>query len=183
MRTSGNEKIILEPYKKSQACQNTKNTKTFKYMKPSEVKFEKQNKVAWITLNRPEKRNALTQTMMKEWRNLLSEIGQDENCRVIVVTGEGKAFSAGVDLSVFQEIKIESGYEMYDDGIKIMRLLETLPQVTIAMLNSAQTIAAIKELYRYGSLHTLKEGLDYERDFKTAFTDKTENLKNFKKEL
>ena len=62
---------------------------------------------------------------MDEWRVLLEEITKDDSCRVIVTKGEGRAWSAGVDLSVFQEIKIELGYIMYEDGMEIIRLHET----------------------------------------------------------
>ena len=49
--------------------------------------------------------------------------------------------------------------------------------------NSAQAIAAIKQLYQYGSQHTLEEGLQYELDFEMEVTDKTDTLKNFKNKL
>lgn len=104
-------------------------------MNLTQIKYEQINEVAWLTLYRPNKLNALTPMMISEWKNILTEICKDEKCRVIVVKGEGRAWSAGVDLSVFQETKVEPGYAMYEDGLEIMRLLENCPQVTIAMLN------------------------------------------------
>lgn len=104
-------------------------------MEFTQIKYERRNEVAWITLNRPQKMNALTEVMMSEWRTALTEISKDETCRVIVVKGEGRAWSAGVDLSVFQKIKVEPGFDMFEDGMEIMRILENGPQVTIAMLN------------------------------------------------
>jgi|TARA_B100000809_G_scaffold265873_1_gene326173 enoyl-CoA hydratase len=101
----------------------------------TQIKYERIDEVAWITLNRPNKLNAFTQVMMDEWRMLLEDLTNDKTCRVIVTKGEGRAWSAGVDLSVFQEIKIESGYKMYEDGLEIIRLHENCPQVTIAMVN------------------------------------------------
>ena len=101
----------------------------------TQIKYERIDEVAWITLNRPNKLNAFTQVMMDEWRMLLEDLTNDKTCRVIVTKGEGRAWSAGVDLSVFQEIKIESGYKMYEDGLEIIRLQENCPQVTIAMVN------------------------------------------------
>ncbi|MBT4951173.1 MAG: enoyl-CoA hydratase/isomerase family protein [Pelagibacteraceae bacterium] len=101
----------------------------------TQIKYERIDEVAWITLNRPNKLNAFTQVMMDEWRMLLEDLTNDKTCRVIVTKGEGRAWSAGVDLSVFQEIKIESCYKMYEDGLEIIRLHENCPQVTIAMVN------------------------------------------------
>jgi len=115
----------------------------------TQINFEIENGVAWITLNRPEKLNALTQIMLKEWRAVLEGLKGDDSCRVIVVTGAGKSWSAGVDLSVFQEIKVEPGYKMYEDGAEIMNLLETLPQVTIAMLNGYCFTGALEILMAF----------------------------------
>ncbi|MEL6673263.1 MAG: enoyl-CoA hydratase/isomerase family protein [Bacteroidota bacterium] len=99
------------------------------------IRFERQDKVAWITLYRPEKMNALTDIMIAEWRQVLDQLAEDESCSVVVVKGEGRAWSAGVDLSIFQHSKVERGFEMWEDGMKIMHHLEHMPQVTIAMLN------------------------------------------------
>ena len=101
----------------------------------TQIKYDRIGEVAWITLNRPDKLNALTDVMMAEWKSALEETTKDENCRAIVVTGEGRAWSAGVDLSMFQETKVEPGFKMYEDGMEVMRLNENCPQVTIAMLN------------------------------------------------
>ncbi|MGB0839454.1 MAG: enoyl-CoA hydratase/isomerase family protein, partial [Chitinophagales bacterium] len=104
-------------------------------MELTQIKYEQDGAIARITLNRPNKLNALTEVMLSEWRSVLTEIARDTNCRVVVVSGAGRAWSAGVDLSVFQHTKVEPGYPIWDDGMEIMRLLENMPQVTIAMLN------------------------------------------------
>lgn len=104
-------------------------------MNLTEIKYEKQNEIAWITLHRPEKMNALTEVMMQEWRSVLTELKEDTTCRIVIVKGEGRAWSAGVDLAVFQRIKVEPGYDMFADGLAVIDLLENMPQVTICMLN------------------------------------------------
>ena len=101
----------------------------------SQIIFDRQGEVVWLTLNRPDKLNALTEVMVKEWKSILMDLEKDHTCRCIVVSGSGRAWSAGVDLSIFQKIKVEPGFEMHQDGMEIMRLLETMPQVTIAMVN------------------------------------------------
>lgn len=101
----------------------------------AEILIEKKGAIAKITLNRPDKLNALTATMVAEWRKLLEELSGDSECRVVIVTGSGRAWSAGVDLSTFQTTKVEPGFQMWEDGMAVMHLLETMPQVTLCQLN------------------------------------------------
>ena len=56
------------------------------------------DKVAEIILNRPERMNAITTELLEELKNALLSINKDESVSVIILTGQGKAFSAGVDL-------------------------------------------------------------------------------------
>src|SRR5690606_29926912 len=62
------------------------------------VLYEKLGEVARITLNRPEKRNALDDRLIEEVHEALYEADLDEDIRVIIVTGAGPSFSAGHDL-------------------------------------------------------------------------------------
>jgi len=118
-------------------------------MKLTQIKYEKIGEVAWVTLNRPNKLNAFTQVMLEEWRGLLTKITQDKNCRVIVTKGQGRAWSAGVDLSAFQDTKVEPGFKMYEDGMEIMRLHETCKQLTIAMVNGFCFTGAMEMLMAF----------------------------------
>jgi enoyl-CoA hydratase/carnithine racemase len=62
------------------------------------------DRVATITLNRPDKLNAWTATMEKEVRACLEEAGRDDNVRVIVLTGAGRGFCAGADMSLLTSV-------------------------------------------------------------------------------
>lgn len=104
-------------------------------MEFTQIIVKKKGEVVWIILNRPDKLNALTPVMINEWLTALKTATNDKTCKVIVTKGAGRAWSAGVDLSIFQEIKVEPGHKMYEEGIEIMRLYENCTQVTIAMLN------------------------------------------------
>ncbi|MGK2966370.1 MAG: enoyl-CoA hydratase/isomerase family protein [Tepidiformaceae bacterium] len=62
------------------------------------LRFEVKDGVATLTLNRPEKLNAITWAMVEGIRNAVDEWGHDDDVRVIVITGAGRAFSAGDDI-------------------------------------------------------------------------------------
>ena len=65
--------------------------------------------VAWVRLNRPEKRNAISLQMRHELALAFEQIGRDDAIRVAVVTGNGTAFCAGVDLSEAQAAPSDAG--------------------------------------------------------------------------
>ena len=59
------------------------------------IRVEKKEGIGYLILNRPEVRNAFNQEMIDEIRDALSLIDKDEEIRVLIITGEGKAFQAG----------------------------------------------------------------------------------------
>jgi enoyl-CoA hydratase len=65
----------------------------------TQILFEKGNGIGRITLNRPEKLNALTSVMMKEFNDALDQIERDSEIKVVIIKGAGRAFSAGHDLN------------------------------------------------------------------------------------
>ena len=67
-------------------------------MKYEHIKYEVAEGVAIITLNRPEKLNAFDNKMLKEWHDAISSADKDDEVRVIVLTGEGRGFCAGMDV-------------------------------------------------------------------------------------
>lgn len=69
-----------------------------------ETTYEVADRVATLTLNRPEKLNAWTATMEQEVRSAVNEAEGDENVRVIVLTGAGRGFCAGADLSLLNAV-------------------------------------------------------------------------------
>lgn len=75
------------------------------------ILVEKQDGVAIITLNRPEKLNAVNVEMRQEFLNALDELEIDDEVKVVIVTGAGRAFCVGADISTFET-----------DPVKIKRL-------------------------------------------------------------
>lgn len=67
------------------------------------IKLDNRDGTAILTLNRPDKLNSVTMTMRAEIIKVLGELEADENVRVVVVTGEGRAFCAGADVNEFAE--------------------------------------------------------------------------------
>ena len=94
---------------------------------------------ATITLNRPEKRNAISAGMMAELQTAFDEI-EKSHARVGIVTGAGKAFCAGMDLEMLSAIAQQSPAENQEDSrrmAKLFRRIWSFPRPLIAAVNGA----------------------------------------------
>jgi len=65
------------------------------------VLVEIENRIAWVTLNRPQKRNAISPELMTEMLQVLDALEADERAGILVLTGAGEAYSAGMDMQEF----------------------------------------------------------------------------------
>ena len=90
--------------------------------------------VAEITLNRPEKRNALNAALISGIRDALIEVNAAESVRAIVITGAGKDFCSGADLSALQKISEASVSENVDDARSLMELFILIRQVGVPVI-------------------------------------------------
>ena len=93
-----------------------------------------------VTLNRPERMNALNKLMHVELRALYEKIANDTDVRVVVVTGAGKAFCVGADFQQMQDNLAAGGYpdgrpDMLGDGADIARGILRVRQPMIALVN------------------------------------------------
>jgi feruloyl-CoA hydratase/lyase len=96
--------------------------------------------IAWVELNRPEKRNAMNPTLNAEMVEVLETLDAEDSCGVLVLTGAGDSFSAGMDLKeYFREVDGAPGHVQRkvrrDAALWQWRLLRTYPKATIAMVN------------------------------------------------
>jgi methylglutaconyl-CoA hydratase len=95
--------------------------------------------VRTITLNRPERRNAMTPQMQAELIEAMNEAAAGA-CRVVVLRGAGEAFCSGLDLSALQQMNLKSADEHGADAERIALLFRTLfelPKPTIAVVQGA----------------------------------------------
>ncbi|MCG7602212.1 p-hydroxycinnamoyl CoA hydratase/lyase [Halomonas sp. McH1-25] len=104
------------------------------------VKVDVEDGIAWVTLNRPAKRNAMSPTLNREMIDVLETVELDQDAHVLVLTGEGEAFSAGMDLKeYFREIdaspEIVQVKVRRDASTWQWKLLRNYAKPTIAMVN------------------------------------------------
>jgi len=94
--------------------------------------------VATVTLNRPDKLNAITRAMLKEAAKAIAAAGKDKSVGVIVLTGAGRAFSAGVDLTELGGRLLEKGGvgDYLDEPARdLIREIQTVSKPVIAKIN------------------------------------------------
>lgn len=82
--------------------------------------------IATITLNRPEKRNAISSDMIKALLAALSEAESDPELRILILTGAGKAFCSGMDLETLQAISSQTPAENLGDSREMARLFQRI---------------------------------------------------------
>ena len=97
--------------------------------------FQVEDGVATITFNRPEVLNAINDVVLNEFNQLLDLVEQDDDIRVMVVTGNGKAFIAGADISALKSFTVMEGKAFTIRGQKILNKIEGLSKPVIAAIN------------------------------------------------
>jgi enoyl-CoA hydratase/carnithine racemase len=103
--------------------------------------YETEGKIAVITLNRPERRNALSLQLMQELIDCLERIAGDGNVRAVILAAAGKVFSSGHDLNQMVGRKINDYRQMFDVCVDLMTKLQTIPQPVIAEVQGIATAA------------------------------------------
>jgi methylglutaconyl-CoA hydratase len=100
----------------------------------SKVIYSLDGSIAQITLNRPEKRNALDDELIAGIKEALQQASEDERVRAIVITGAGKDFCAGADLSALQKIAGASVSENAEDARGLLELFLLIRQITVPVV-------------------------------------------------
>lgn len=99
------------------------------------IRYSNDGGVACLTLNRPEAMNGITNGMVFELSDVLEAAAVDPSVRVLVLTGEGRAFSPGADLNHFVSGSAEE--PLSTRHFRIATLLHEMPAVTVAAINGA----------------------------------------------
>ncbi|KPK14334.1 MAG: enoyl-CoA hydratase [Nitrospira bacterium SG8_3] len=105
------------------------------------VKFDLEGPTGIITLNRPDKRNALSLELLEELSVLLTDIGVNKDIRVVILKGAGKVFSAGHDISQLVHGDLTYYNTIFETCVEVMEKIQRLPQPVIAQVHGVATAA------------------------------------------
>jgi methylglutaconyl-CoA hydratase len=108
--------------------------RSLKEMSDNPVLYSVDGAVARITLNRPEKRNALNDAVIAGIKQGLLEASEDEHVRVVVISGAGKDFCSGADLSALQKIAGASVADNSEDARSLLELFSSIRQLPIPVI-------------------------------------------------
>lgn len=98
--------------------------------------YEKKENIGLLTINRPEKLNAISNELVSELKKLLDEIENDEKLRVLILTGAGdKAFVAGADIKELVDRDARLGRRISQERQELFSRIENLPVPVIAAVN------------------------------------------------
>ncbi len=101
---------------------------------------EQQGKIVFLTLNRPEKRNALNVSMIDALKKYFKELNDDNSVRVIVLKANGEAFCSGADLEYLQQLQKNTYEENLQDSEKLaslFSLIYTNKKIVISLVDGA----------------------------------------------
>jgi enoyl-CoA hydratase/carnithine racemase len=105
------------------------------------ILIEADGPIARVTMNRPDKRNALSLAHMQELMDCLKAIGEAREARVVILAGNGPAFSAGHDLSEMIGRDPETYRHIFDVCCELMETVQAIPQPVIAKVQGVATAA------------------------------------------
>ena len=104
------------------------------------INYTLKDDIGILKLNRPDKRNALHPDLVKQMKEKLNDVRDDEKVKVLIITGEGKAFCAGADLSYLSKLGNFSSIENEKDSedlAELFLMIYKFPKPTIAAVNGA----------------------------------------------
>ena len=105
--------------------------------------LERKTKIGAITLNRPERMNALDPTMREELQSVLGELAEDRQIRLVTITGAGKAFCAGGDIKSWEGITAPTGRDRVKKGSQIIKKIMEMEKPIIASVNGVAVGAGL----------------------------------------
>jgi methylglutaconyl-CoA hydratase len=100
----------------------------------TEIIKTKDNTILTLTLNRPEKRNALNDALINSLKDALNEASKDETINAIIIKGAGKDFCSGADLSALQKISESDVLENLEDAMNLLELFVLMRKIKIPII-------------------------------------------------
>jgi enoyl-CoA hydratase/carnithine racemase len=110
-------------------------------MNLTDLSVKKEGSIAVVTLNRPQRRNALSLDLMLELIGCLDEIGRDREVRVVILAAAGKVFCSGHDLSEMTGRDLNDYRRIFDVCTELMTKVQSIPQPVIAEVQGIATAA------------------------------------------
>ncbi len=104
-------------------------------MNYNNIIYKVEKGIGYVTINRPKSLNALNTEVLSELDNVFRAINDDKEVKVAIITGEGRAFVAGADISQMVDLSGIEGQEMMKQGAKVMNLIESIDKPVIAAVN------------------------------------------------
>ncbi len=105
------------------------------------IRFEPDGPLGILTLNRPQRRNALSLDMMLEVIACLDQVGRDPSVRAVILAAEGKVFSSGHDLNEMVGRTINDYRRIFDVCADMMTKIQSIPQPVVAEVQGMATAA------------------------------------------
>lgn len=126
----------------------------------AEVELDRRGGILTVTMNRPEKRNAMSSTMLSQLLEVFASLESDHETRIVVLRGEGKSFCAGLDLAELAEARASRGSVGLTEIEDVFYALERVPQPTLAMVQG-EAIAGGCELALHCDLRVAAEDVKF----------------------
>jgi len=102
------------------------------------IDFELKNRIAWIYLNRPDKRNALNKELVLALTNQLTKALTDDACRVIVIGGRGSSFCSGADLESIMQLQTNTFEDNLNDSQTLRQLFQLIHESNKPIISMVQ---------------------------------------------
>ena len=99
------------------------------------IRYEKQDNIGILTINRPEALNALNSAVVSDLEQAISEVEKDAELGALIITGEGRSFVAGADIGEQYVMDVAAGRKWGQRGSALFRRIEKLEIPTIAAVN------------------------------------------------
>jgi enoyl-CoA hydratase len=99
------------------------------------ILFEKKDHIAILTINRPEALNALNIDVLNELNHAVDTVATDEQIYILIITGYGRAFIAGADITQMKDMTTQEARNFAQLGLSIFRKIELIEKPVIAAIN------------------------------------------------